>query len=65
MSERDETEDVLAALVDQAFCVADVGRAAGLERVRHDLDAIAAYLTEALLPADLRAAGIRFEWAEG
>ncbi|MFF7142257.1 hypothetical protein ACFZB5_13545 [Streptomyces nodosus] len=29
-----------------------------------DAKAICEYLTETLLPADLRAAGIRFEWAE-
>ncbi|MER5694932.1 hypothetical protein ACWDBO_31480 [Streptomyces mirabilis] len=54
----------IEAFVDQAHHVIEADRAAGLERIRRDADVIAAQLTE-LLPADMRAAGMRFEWAEG
>lgn len=40
-----------------------MGVAAVWDRIRRDADVIAAHLTE-MLPADLRAAGVRFEWAE-
>ncbi|MET9073861.1 hypothetical protein ABZX95_17175 [Streptomyces sp. NPDC004232] len=59
-----ETDDALVALVEQFYRVTRADVAAGWERIRHDADVIAAQLTETLLPADMRAAGLRFEWAE-
>ncbi|MFF7881029.1 hypothetical protein ACH40F_07875 [Streptomyces sp. NPDC020794] len=64
LAEDHQAPDALAALVDQAHRVAEADRAAHWERLRHEADAIAGHLTETMLPADLRAAGSRFEWAE-
>lgn len=64
MAERSEITDVHVALVEQAYRVTRADVAAGWERIRHDADAIAEQLTEALIPADLRAAGIRLVWEE-
>lgn len=55
------TEEELLTLVEQAYRVTRADVAAGWERIRQDADAIAEQLTAAL-PADLRAAGMRFEW---
>ncbi|MBD0743574.1 hypothetical protein [Streptomyces sp. CBMA152] len=64
MSELAPDDDALMALVEQVYRVNRADVATGRERIRDDLDAIAAQLTETLLPADMRAAGLRFEWAE-
>lgn len=64
MTERAETDDALLALVDEAFRIAEADRAAAWERIRWDADAIAARLTETMVPAALRALGMRFEWTE-
>lgn len=64
MSELAGTDNALVALVEQAYRVNRADKAAGWERIRHDADAIAEQLAETLLPADMRAADMRFEWAE-
>ncbi len=50
MSERAETDDALLTLVDEAFRIAEADRAAAWERIRWDADAIAARLTETMVP---------------
>jgi hypothetical protein len=64
MSELAETDDALVALVDQAFRAASADRTAAWVRIRQEADAIAEHLTETMLPADMRAAGIRIVWEE-
>lgn len=64
MTERLEIPDGFLALADQAHRVAEADRSAAWERIRQEADAIADHLTETMLPADLRAAGIRFTWEE-
>ncbi|MFE9448294.1 hypothetical protein [Streptomyces sp. NPDC006739] len=64
MTEHPEITDAHVALVEQAYRVTRADVAAGWERIRHDADAIAEQLTETLLPPDMRAAGMRFAWAE-
>ena len=54
--------DAFLAIVEQAYRATRADVAAGWERIRHDTDVIAGHLTATLLPADLRAAGMRFEW---
>lgn len=63
MTERLEIPDGFFALAEQAHRVAEADRAAHWVRIRQEADAIAEHLTETMLPADLRAAGVRFEWA--
>ena len=65
MTERPESPDALLDLAEQAHRVMEADRAARWERIRRDADTIAEHLTETMLPADMRAAGIRIEWAEG
>lgn len=57
-------DDAFLALVEQAYRVNRADVAAGWERIRRDADAIAEHLTETMLPVELRAAGMRIEWAE-
>lgn len=62
LAEDHQDPDAFLAFLDQAHRVIEADRAAAWERIRRDADAIAAQLTETLIPADLRAAGIRIEW---
>jgi hypothetical protein len=65
MTDRPEwMADEFVALAEQAARVVEADRAAAWARIRQNYDAIAGHLTETLLPADLRAAGIRVVWEE-
>ncbi|MEU5596668.1 hypothetical protein [Streptomyces sp. NPDC020298] len=50
------------ALLDKAQAEREVREAAYRARLDEACPALAAQLTETLLPADMRAAGMRFEW---
>lgn len=52
------------ALLDEATLEARRREAAYTAWLDEAMPRIAAELTEELVPADMRAAGIRFEWAE-
>lgn len=58
------TLDAFAALAEQASRVTEADWDAEWQRIRRNRDAITAHLTETLLPSDMRAAWIRFDWAE-
>ena len=63
MSAPDQLDDFLAFL-DKASREARQREAAYRARLNEARPAIAAELTAELIPADLRAAGVRFEWTE-
>ncbi|MER6109330.1 hypothetical protein [Streptomyces hirsutus] len=54
--------DIVDQVLDDLYAAARADREAHQARVMGELDAIAAHLTETLLPPELRAAGLRLEY---
>lgn len=64
MADPTDRLDDLLAFLDERFREAAAREAAHVAWLDEAAPQIAAELTEKLIPADLRAAGVRFEWME-
>jgi len=65
MAERTDDLDDFLTFLDEASREARQREAAYAAWLDEAGPAVCAELTEELIPAELRAAGVRFEWAEG